>query len=83
MWLSPAHVTGGRCVGPHRVYPSDHTRRYVAQKSDSAVLSAQQAVTGGEDQLAQAEAARAQDVVGLYRALGGGWSQTDTQETTP
>jgi NodT family efflux transporter outer membrane factor (OMF) lipoprotein len=43
----------------------------------SAVLSAEQAVIGSEDQLAQSELNRAQDVVGLYKALGGGWSGTE------
>ncbi len=47
------------------------------------VLTAQQAVTGGEDQLAQAELARAQDVVSLYRALGGGWDGREFEEKTP
>ena len=49
----------------------------------SNVLSAQQAVTSGADQLAQADAARTQDVVALYKALGGGWSDADLQEKTP
>ena len=47
------------------------------------VLSAQQAVISDEDQLAQTGAACALDVVGLYRALGGGWTDADHQETTP
>ena len=47
------------------------------------VLSAQQAVTSGADQLAQADVASAQDVVALYKALGGGWSDQDLQEKTP
>ena len=45
----------------------------------SPVLAAQQAVITDEDQLADAEAARSQDVVGLYKALGGGWRQEDVQ----
>ena len=49
----------------------------------NAVLSAQQAVTGDEDQLAQADAACGMDVVALYRALGGGWTEAGHQETTP
>ncbi len=48
----------------------------------TTVLAAQQAVTSGEDQLAQTQAACGMDVVGLYRALGGGWTDTDRQETT-
>ena len=39
----------------------------------SPVLAAEQAVVEGQDQLVQAEDARARDVVALYRALGGGW----------
>ena len=49
----------------------------------NAVLSAQQAVTTNEDQMAQAEAACGMDVVALYRALGGGWTEAGHQETTP
>ena len=45
----------------------------------AGVLQAQQAVIGAEDDLAQAQAAGAQDVVGLYRALGGGWTEQDLQ----
>ena len=47
------------------------------------VLAAQQAVIGDEDQLADAEAARSQDVVGLYKVLGGGWRQEDLQGNKP
>ena len=43
-------------------------------------LAARQAVIAAEDQLAEAEAAQAQDIVALYRALGGGWSDPETQE---
>lgn len=46
----------------------------------ASVLQAQQAVISGQDELAQARAARAQDLVALYRALGGGWSEDDLQE---
>ena len=49
----------------------------------NAVLAAQQAVTTDEDQLAQTEAACGMDVVALYRALGGGWTEAGHQETTP
>ena len=49
----------------------------------NAVLSAQQAVTTNEDQMAQAEAACGMDVVALYRALGGGWTEAGHQETPP
>ncbi len=45
------------------------------------VLTAEQAVTTDQDQLAQADNARAQDVVALYRALGGGWR--DDEPTGP
>ena len=38
------------------------------------VLLAEQQQIAAEDELAQAELARAQDVVALVRALGGGWS---------
>jgi len=37
------------------------------------VLSAQQTLYSAQDQLAQTRAARLQAVVGLFRALGGGW----------
>jgi NodT family efflux transporter outer membrane factor (OMF) lipoprotein len=41
------------------------------------VLQARQAWLGERDALAQAEAAAAQDEVALYKALGGGWEETD------
>ena len=37
------------------------------------VLNAQQSFYSAQDQLAQTRAARLQAVVGLFRALGGGW----------
>jgi NodT family efflux transporter outer membrane factor (OMF) lipoprotein len=46
----------------------------------ASVLAAEQALTSGEDELEQTRLARAQDVVGLYKALGGGWSASDTTE---
>lgn len=49
----------------------------------SDVLATNQAVIAAEDALAQAEAARAGDVVALYAALGGGWSETDVKESAP
>ncbi|KAK0359756.1 hypothetical protein LTR94_030033, partial [Friedmanniomyces endolithicus] len=39
------------------------------------VLAAQQTLLSARDVLAQAEAATAQDVVALYKALGGGWDE--------
>ena len=38
-------------------------------------LAAQQAVVQAQDELAQAQDAQAQDLVALYRALGGGWDE--------
>ena len=49
----------------------------------AAVLAARQQSLAFADQLAQAQAARSQDVIALYRALGGGWSDTDLKETQP
>ena len=52
--------------------------RQAAGLTDQApVLQARQAVIQAEDEQAQAEAARADDVVALYRALGGGWQDQD------
>ena len=39
-----------------------------------SVLSAQQTLYNAQDQLAQVRATRLQAIVGLFRALGGGWS---------
>jgi NodT family efflux transporter outer membrane factor (OMF) lipoprotein len=47
----------------------------------NGVLSADQALHTTEDRLAQARAAEAQDLIALYKALGGGWSAGDVQET--
>jgi multidrug efflux system outer membrane protein len=38
------------------------------------VLDAQRTMLAAEMQLAQTERARLTDMVGLYKALGGGWS---------
>jgi NodT family efflux transporter outer membrane factor (OMF) lipoprotein len=42
-----------------------------------SVLSAQQTLYSAQDQLAQTRATRLQATVGLFRALGGGWSAPD------
>jgi NodT family efflux transporter outer membrane factor (OMF) lipoprotein len=47
----------------------------------TGVLTAEQGLHQAEDQLAQTRAAGAEDAVALYKALGGGWSETDLQET--
>ncbi|MFM9862377.1 MAG: TolC family protein, partial [Micropepsaceae bacterium] len=39
------------------------------------VLNAQQSLFQAQDQLAQVKGARLQAIVGLYRVLGGGWSE--------
>jgi len=44
------------------------------------VLEAQQTLFSARDALAQAEAATAQDVVALYKALGGGWDERRMKE---
>jgi multidrug efflux system outer membrane protein len=46
----------------------------------AAVLSAQGALLTAEDQLAASDGALNQDVVSLYKALGGGWSDQDHLE---
>lgn len=46
----------------------------------TGVLSAEQGLHQAEDQLAQTRAAEAEDAVALYKALGGGWSESDLQE---
>ncbi|HEY2033502.1 MAG TPA: efflux transporter outer membrane subunit [Rhizomicrobium sp.] len=49
------------------------------------VLTAQQTLFSAQDQLVQIKLARIQADVGLYRALGGGWSEADelTTQTLP
>ncbi len=44
------------------------------------VLEARQSLFSAQDAQAQAEAAAAQDVVALYKALGGGWDDRRTQD---
>lgn len=46
-----------------------------------AVLQAQQTLFTAEDQLVQIKLARIQAEVGLYRALGGGWTEDPEDET--
>jgi outer membrane protein, multidrug efflux system len=48
-----------------------------------AVLLAQQTLFTAEDQLVQIKLARIQANVGLYRALGGGWSEDPADVTQP
>lgn len=49
--------------------------QYKAGSADFlSVLSAQQTLYAAQDQLAQTRATRLQAIVGLFRALGGGWS---------
>jgi multidrug efflux system outer membrane protein len=43
----------------------------------STVLTTEAALLSAEDTAAQNDATTAQDVVALYKALGGGWSETD------
>ena len=43
----------------------------------STVLTTESALLTAEDTAAQNDASTAQDVVALYKALGGGWSETD------
>jgi NodT family efflux transporter outer membrane factor (OMF) lipoprotein len=45
----------------------------------TGVLAAEQGLHQAEDQLTQTRAAEAEDAVALYKALGGGWSETDLQ----
>lgn len=55
--------------------------RYQSGLTDYAqALAAGQGRIAAEDQLEQARGARAQDLVALYRALGGGWRDTDVRE---
>lgn len=42
------------------------------------VLDSQRAVLAAEDNLAQSDRAVAQNVISLYKALGGGWDETET-----
>jgi outer membrane protein TolC len=37
------------------------------------VLNADRSVASGDDQLAQSQQAQIRDLIGLYKALGGGW----------
>ena len=46
------------------------------------VLSAQSTLLNAQDQLTQSRQALAQDLVSLYKALGGGWSP-DNQTSPP
>ena len=46
-----------------------------------AVLQSQQVLFTAQDQLIQIKLARAQADVGLYKALGGGWSEADVDAT--
>jgi NodT family efflux transporter outer membrane factor (OMF) lipoprotein len=45
------------------------------------VLQAENAVLNSQDQLTQADAQILSDMVSLYKALGGGWSETPAPET--
>jgi hypothetical protein len=45
------------------------------------VLQSQQTLFTAQDELIQIKLARAQADVGLYKALGGGWSEADKLQT--
>ncbi len=56
------------------------TTQYRAGAEDLlTVLDTQRTLYGAQDQLSQIKLARLQAVVGLYKALGGGWKQGDSQ----
>jgi outer membrane protein TolC len=46
----------------------------------TAVLTAEAALFNAEDTLAQVRLARVQALLNLYKALGGGWKQSDTEK---
>ncbi len=47
------------------------------------VLTAQQGLENARQQLVQLDMTLANDIVGLYRALGGGWENPGAQPQTP
>jgi hypothetical protein len=47
----------------------------------TTVIQTQQTLFTAQDTLAQARLAHAQAVIGLYQALGGGWSQNPKDNT--
>lgn len=49
----------------------------------TTVIQTQQTLFSAQDALAQARLAHAQAVIGLYQALGGGWSQDPKENTQP
>lgn len=49
----------------------------------TTVIQTQQTLFTAQDALAQARLAHAQAVIGLYQALGGGWSQNPKENTQP
>lgn len=57
--------------------------KYEAGLADfNTVLTAQQTLTALEDSLAQSTGAVAEDLVRLYKALGGGWAASDANQKT-
>jgi NodT family efflux transporter outer membrane factor (OMF) lipoprotein len=58
--------------------------RYRAGADDLlTVLDAQRTLFSAQDQLAQTQQSRLQAAVSLYKALGGGWSQSETVAAAP
>ena len=58
--------------------------RYAHGVSDYLqVLDAQRTLEGSRQQLVQADMTLANDIVGLYRALGGGWRETGAASRSP
>jgi len=56
------------------------TRLYASGLTDFLkVLDSERALFHAEDSLAQSEQAQALDLIGLYRALGGGWQEADRE----
>src|SRR5207302_6320976 len=56
------------------------TQRYNAGLTDFlSVLDAERSLYAAEDQLVQSTRAISEDLVALYKALGGGWEMTENQ----
>ncbi len=60
-----------------RAFALDQTQYRAGAEDLLSVLDTQRVLFSAEDQLAQIRLARLQAVVGLYKALGGGWKQGD------
>jgi multidrug efflux system outer membrane protein len=82
--LKAVHGQQARAVGAYQEAVTVSTQRYVAGKASYyEVLEAQQQLFPAENALAETQLNQALAIVQLYKALGGGWTETLVGSSRP